>query len=211
MTTESDKARGHRTYTTHGVAVAFARQGVAIETISRALVVGDVQVMSSCRRAIAEGDLLAMPPEKSSDTRGALQVEIAHLRDELEKKTELLRETRRAQEFDLMDFAGVAALTPRESRLLAALVRYGRVTKDRLFHAVYGNLLTQDQPCPKIIDVFVCKIRHKLRPHGIEIETVWGYGYSLNAENAAKIRALAGLPIVESPALMATQADMVAA
>ena len=32
---------------------------------------------------------------------------------------------------------------------------------------------------PKIIDVQICKMRRKLTPIGISIETVWGEGYRL--------------------------------
>lgn len=35
------------------------------------------------------------------------------------------------------------------------------------------------QPEIKIIDVFVCKLRAKIKPLGLEIATVWGKGYYL--------------------------------
>lgn len=38
-------------------------------------------------------------------------------------------------------------------------------------------------PDIKIVDVFVCKMRKKLRPYGITIDTVWGRGYLLTAES----------------------------
>ncbi|MER9912667.1 winged helix-turn-helix domain-containing protein [Mesorhizobium sp. M0050] len=39
--------------------------------------------------------------------------------------------------------------------------------------------LKTDEPELKIIDVFVCKLRKKLKPLGVEIQTVWGQGYRL--------------------------------
>ena len=39
-----------------------------------------------------------------------------------------------------------------------------------------------DQPEPKIIDVFICKLRRKLElagASGVSIDTVWGQGYIL--------------------------------
>lgn len=47
------------------------------------------------------------------------------------------------------------------------------LTKDQLFRALYP--IPGDETNPKIIDVFVCKLRAK----GLEIETTWGVGYSL--------------------------------
>ena len=31
----------------------------------------------------------------------------------------------------------------------------------------------------KIIDVWICKMRKKLRPYGIEVKTAWGAGYEI--------------------------------
>jgi two-component system cell cycle response regulator CtrA len=51
------------------------------------------------------------------------------------------------------------------------------VTKDAILSHLYGGL---DEPEVKIVDVFICKIRKKLRAvGGHEIETVWGRGYVL--------------------------------
>ncbi len=44
----------------------------------------------------------------------------------------------------------------------------------------------------KIVDVVLSHLRGKLRPVGIEIETVWGRGYRLTPENAQR---LADLPM----------------
>jgi two-component system cell cycle response regulator CtrA len=44
---------------------------------------------------------------------------------------------------------------------------------------LYGGI---DEPEPKIIDVFICKLRRKLVDSGavgLSIDTVWGQGYIL--------------------------------
>jgi len=46
----------------------------------------------------------------------------------------------------------------------------------------------------KILDVFICKIRKKLEPFGIVIETVWGKGYTLNGAMKERVRELASRP-----------------
>ena len=49
-----------------------------------------------------------------------------------------------------------------------------------------------DEPEMKIVDVFICKLRKKIRPFGLEIATVWGLGYRMSPETKAKARALLG-------------------
>lgn len=83
-------------------------------------------------------------------------------------------------------------LTVKESRLLGALLERDIMTKDGLMSALYRDL-GKDEPELKIIDVFVCKIRRKLREAGVEgirIETVWGQGYRLPPADKEKLRAL---------------------
>lgn len=78
-------------------------------------------------------------------------------------------------------------LTGREYQILEllALRRDMTLTKDMFLNHLYGGM---DEPELKIIDVFICKIRNKLRPYGVDgrLETVWGRGYRLVAEPSVK-------------------------
>jgi two-component system cell cycle response regulator CtrA len=69
-------------------------------------------------------------------------------------------------------------LTSTEYRILALLVvRSGSIiAKESFLTHIYDEI---DRPDTKIIDVFVCKLRKKLRSAGLVhfIETVWGRGY----------------------------------
>ncbi|MCA8879489.1 MAG: response regulator transcription factor [Rhodobacteraceae bacterium] len=74
-------------------------------------------------------------------------------------------------------------LTSREYEVLEFLTLMKGVvlTKDMILDKLYGGV---DEPDAKIVDVFICKIRRKLRAaSGGEplIETVWGRGYVLRA------------------------------
>lgn len=66
------------------------------------------------------------------------------------------------------------------------LLRGDAVTKNGLMDAVYTTGI-DDQPEIKIIDVFICKLRKKLKPFGIEIATIWGVGYQMTADSKALI------------------------
>lgn len=78
-------------------------------------------------------------------------------------------------------------LTPAEGRILVALFRRGRSTKEQLLEAVHGHRPDADRPELKIVDVFICKLRRKLAGFGVEIVTIWGCGYELTAEGRAKL------------------------
>ena len=78
-------------------------------------------------------------------------------------------------------------LTRKETDLLHLLAtRPGAcVSKASLMHALYGG---QDEAQPKIIDVFLCKLRRKLDPISGDrnlIRTIWGQGYCFDAGRAA--------------------------
>lgn len=69
-------------------------------------------------------------------------------------------------------------LTKKEYQIAEILaLRKGVVlSKEAILDHLYGGL---DEPNPKIIDVFICKIRKKLQNLGVDdfIETNWGRGY----------------------------------
>jgi two-component system, cell cycle response regulator CtrA len=84
-------------------------------------------------------------------------------------------------------------LTPKEAQLFGLLLARDTITKEQALANIYGLRPDGDEPEIKIIDVFICKIRRKLRRFGVEITTHWGAGYSLDAENKARARALMGV------------------
>ncbi|WP_206075921.1 winged helix-turn-helix domain-containing protein [Mesorhizobium sp. Z1-4] len=51
------------------------------------------------------------------------------------------------------------------------------VTREALMAVIYP--LEQDEAQIRIIDVWICKLRKKVKPLGVEIGTAWGRGYRL--------------------------------
>ncbi|WP_054310002.1 helix-turn-helix domain-containing protein [Mesorhizobium sp. 1M-11] len=74
----------------------------------------------------------------------------------------------------------VAALTWQEHALLEILVaaKHQVRSREQLLDRIY-SLRPNDPPEIKIIDVFICHIRRKLKPLGVQIQNVWGRGYRL--------------------------------
>lgn len=69
-------------------------------------------------------------------------------------------------------------LTASEARVFAHLTTRTVATKTSIMAALYSDR-PDDDPELKIVDVYVCKIRRKVKPYGVKIATVWGQGYSL--------------------------------
>ena len=124
---------------------------------------------------------------------GPLSPEAAALRiSALEAENDTLRERLRVLESEFCGAEWLApaefALTPSEARILAVLIFRDWATKEQLFAA-------QPRPDPdaapniKIVDVWICKIRAKLKPYGIEILTMHGRGYKIeDAEVRRRLR-----------------------
>ena len=72
------------------------------------------------------------------------------------------------------------ALTPKEFDLLATFARFPNVTLDReqLLDLVWGTSFY----ALRTVDVHVARLREKLKNSPLKIETVWGTGYRLAAE-----------------------------
>lgn len=108
----------------------------------------------------------------------------------LETEAERLRD-RIAQ---LEDAMGMNFLTPIEWRLTGSEARVFGVLMSRELatkHAIMAALYDArgaDEAEIKIVDVFICKMRPKLKAFGIEIGTRWGEGYYLSAPMKALAR-----------------------
>lgn len=75
-------------------------------------------------------------------------------------------------------------LTRKESGVFGVLLKATIASKEAIMLALYTDGVDEDVEI-KIVDVFVCKIRKKLKPYGIGIETQWGQGYYMTRESKA--------------------------
>lgn len=103
-----------------------------------------------------------------------LREEIAYLQRELGLQKHEDAVTRLGQRWGLSNT---------EAKILAHLhARRGAcVSKSQLWDALYAD--GSSEPEVKIVDVFICKLRHKLpRPF---VETIWGRGYALTGSAVA--------------------------
>lgn len=105
--------------------------------------------------------------------------------DELRARVEELEAALYAEDVDVpLEWA----LTGSERRVFGVLLARAIATKEAVMAALYHDFAA-DAAEVKIVDVYVCKIRAKLRKHGVRIETVWGLGYRLDEAQRASLLA----------------------
>ncbi|MBN8960551.1 MAG: winged helix-turn-helix transcriptional regulator [Rhizobiales bacterium] len=99
--------------------------------------------------------------------------------DELQHRVRVLEEITGAA----LDAPLELGLTRSEATILGLLAKNEVVRKASVLEMLYMH--KQDEAEIKIVDVFVCKIRRKLKPFGVVIDTVWGQGYSMPGASKA--------------------------
>jgi two-component system cell cycle response regulator CtrA len=110
-----------------------------------------------------------------------LEAENERLREEVAELRELLYGGERPTPVEWR-------LTAAETRVMMALAARELATEAHVMSALYGLRPDGDTAEEKIVDVFICKIRKKVAPFGVRIETVWGRGWTLDAQTRARLR-----------------------
>jgi two-component system cell cycle response regulator CtrA len=117
------------------------------------------------------------------------------LRDDLVLKLEQENEELRARVRMLEELTGANfdappqfGFTRNEVIIFGLLLKNKLVLRSSMMGALYFH--KQDEAEIKIVDVWVCKMRRKLKPYGIVIETQWGQGYFIPAESKAIAQSL---------------------
>lgn len=119
-------------------------------------------------------------------------MDIAARLEVLERENEMLR-ARIAQLEEALfatdSFVAPAAwgLSRLEAQVFGVLLARPLARKDTIMQALYAGR-AGDPPEDNICDLWICKLRRKLRPFGIEIKTAWGQGWMLEPETRAALR-----------------------
>ena len=155
--------------------VRLADEGVPIGALSRTFKIPYDSAHGIVRQALEDGVIVEMPaPDWPAGTR-RVQRSPATAAFHLEDRPDFL-----------MACKQVFGLTLAESKLLQCLMQARACTKPHLHQVV-----SPDSE-PKIIDVFVCKMRAKLDRFQIRIETIWGQGYTIPEDSKRTILAQTG-------------------
>jgi DNA-binding response OmpR family regulator len=132
--------------------------------------------------------------------------EVDQLRGENERLRDRVEELGRVLGVDqsltsrLRDVFGLeAGLAP----ILGMLMKRAFVSHSSLYTVLYAGRPECDWPEAKVMDVQICKLRRKLRKHGVTIETRWGEGWRMSIADKARVRTVLdkASASVEAPAL----------
>jgi DNA-binding response OmpR family regulator len=147
--------------------IRLADEGVPLRAIARATKQPSATVREQLQTARTGGYLLELPredwPPGFPRDRRALQLS----RMLVENRTALFLTTQK-----------VFGLTKTEAELLLALTQNENLSKNARADMVGMN--------QKTVDVHIHRVRRALAPFGIEIGTLWGYGYNLSTANRRK-------------------------
>lgn len=77
-------------------------------------------------------------------------------------------------------------LTPTENKILGLLSKVRLANRDAIHSLIYFDR-PNEVPDLQVVDVFVAKLRKKLRAYDIQIETERGCGWFLTRETKAKL------------------------
>lgn len=128
---------------------------------------------------------------------------LADANAQLDEAREEIRQLKTLLAGDLINEArlrDVFGLTPQQGKILHALIRRQYVSYD-LLETIAGEVWRRgDRNLPsKHFAVQTSKLRKKIRPYGVEISNLQGFGYSMSVEDRAKIVELVGYADAQTP------------
>lgn len=110
---------------------------------------------------------------------------LSTIQDDIEFENEELRQALSGPSVQQAALARVFNISPSESKLLATLLSREIATREALYMALYDQSGTVSE---KVIQVWISRIRTRLRPHGIAIATMPYHGYLIEPEHKTLIR-----------------------
>lgn len=115
-----------------------------------------------------------------------LEQQVADLRAENDELRETIAQLREALTPPVV-YPSAWGLNRQESLILGALACRPVARRQALLLALYGDRRADDLPDPRVLDVYVCKLRAKLRPQGIAIDAIRGVGFRLDDATRARL------------------------
>lgn len=133
-------------------------------------------------------------PKKQPDYLAVVEADNERLRRRVTDLEEDVARLSSAPEISVMTPISRFGLTASEGKIFARIVATGFASKADLHATIcHGKDI---EPDPKVIDVYVCKIRAKLEPFDIVIETAHSRGYKIGPDSLAIVMAIqTGIPL----------------
>lgn len=149
------------------VAIRLADEGIPVRAIARSIRMPSEDLYDILRTAIELGKIVELP--KDDWPVGSARAQRACIAGTILENDETLA-------FACSRFF---KSTRQQSAVLAVMLKRNEITKAQIHQILEQNRPTEGREAtdPKLVDVVVCHLRKKLKPHNVEIETIWGTGY----------------------------------
>jgi len=117
-----------------------------------------------------------------------IEDEMQSLRDRIEELEELLGI---GEEDTNLIRVAIPDITPTEAQIVGFLRRRrGIISKEAIYAAIWAGRCEHKQPESRVIDTAIGRIRRKLEPLWIKIETVHGSGHCMDESSRARLTSL---------------------
>lgn len=111
--------------------------------------------------------------------------QIRNMTDQLEEAKEKIRMLQKEISYD-ESCPHWLNLTASEWETLSIILKRGVGRRETIMMMLFGN--NQNPPGAAIIDVFVNRIRKKLKPYNISIDAVWGEGFKISPDGKRRFK-----------------------
>ena len=159
------------------IACRLAVEGVPVAAIARALLQPSDIVRETLEIGLADGRISEMPHSDWPAT--------ARRADRLPSSI--------AKEDDaalMVSCMRAFQLTKLMAGFMLVLLKRDEADKTTLHHVIESQRAERstrpndlEATDPKMVDVIICKLRQRLKVHGVIVETLWGHGYFISSAN----------------------------
>lgn len=159
------------------IVARLADEGVPVAAIARSTDLKADAIRTHLDTALKLGHLTELPRADWPPGQGR------HERvPERPPNTRLLQDTQ-----VIAALAQCFGITRMQGSMLLQLVKRPRCTKEALHEAICHGRSEAEMTKPKIVDVVICRLREALKDHGVQIKTLWGMGYFMEAADRKRV------------------------
>lgn len=174
--------------------IRMAVEGIPVRAIARCTKIASDEIRGELEAALEVGSIAQMPRDDWSPqlTR--------------EQRIPEFAKTGVDDALLILNVVRLFGVTQQQACLLLVLIKRREVTR-KMLHGVIESRRPHPkvETEPKIVDVVICKLRKKLEPLGLKIETVWSCGYFMPTDHRKTALAMLNKFLDQPNAVMADE------
>jgi hypothetical protein len=166
------------------IAARLANEGIPVSAIARSLALPAEDIREALEMSLGQGVIVEIPPGDWPPTGKRADRLPLHNNNNNNKPTDT---------DTLLACQRAFKLTRLMAGFLVVLLKRDEVEKSTFHNVIENQRATRstrpndlETTDPKMVDVIICKLRERLRPFGLKIDTMWGHGYFMSMEMRMK-------------------------